>query len=223
MVWIHPEDLPGMTVEVVEAPAVHESIILKLTGFECPRFESCRKKVVDLRLAFERQGGQLLGEPGRVRDLLLGERLEFCVREQHRVNIIRDYHAGCRLIGELLVELEAKLLKERHRALEVLHREVDENLPGHGMSPSIESARTPVSVVTSRWTSMISTMTHCSSCDFSGDHARHLASFGASELHGDDRVQDQPERDQHRWNERPGRVLHRFRAWAWENLQGRTL
>src|SRR5262245_15498270 len=163
MVWIHPEDLPGMTVEVVEAPVVHEAIILKFTGFDCPRSESCLKKVVDLRLAFERQGGQLLGEPGRVRYLLLGEHLEFCVGEQHRVNVIRDDHAGCRVIGELRVELEAELLEERHRAREVLHREVDENLPGHGMSPSIESAWTPVSGVTSRRTSMIQMRTPASS------------------------------------------------------------
>src|SRR5262249_1829413 len=143
MVWIHPEDLPGMTVEVVEAPAVHEPIILKFTGFDCSRFESCLEKVVDLRLAFERQGGQLLGEPGRVRDLLLGESLKFCVCEQHRVNIVRYHHASRRFIGELRVELEAKLLEERHRALEILHREVDENFPDHGTSPSIALVPSP--------------------------------------------------------------------------------
>src|SRR5262245_45532962 len=140
MVRVHPKDLPCMTVEVVKAPAIHEPMVLKFTGFDCTRLESNLDKVVDLRPAFERQGGQLLGEPGRVRDLLLGERLEFCVREQHRVNIVRDDHTGCRVIGELRVELEAKLLEERHRSLEVLHRLVYENLPGHGMSPSIESA-----------------------------------------------------------------------------------
>jgi hypothetical protein len=34
------------------------------------------------------------------------------VREEHRVNVIRNDHAGCRVIGELRVELEAKLLEE---------------------------------------------------------------------------------------------------------------
>src|SRR5262245_8041735 len=120
MVWVHPEDLPCVTVEVVEAPAVHEPMVLKFTGFDCTRLESYLNKVVDPGLAFERQSGQSLGEPSRVCDLFLGERLEFCVREQHRVNIVRDYHAGCRLVGELRVELEAKLFEERHRALEVL-------------------------------------------------------------------------------------------------------
>src|SRR5262249_32409955 len=135
MVRVHPEDLPGMTVEVVEAPAVHEPIVLESTGFDGPRLESCLEKVVDLRPAVARQGGQHLGEPARVHDLVLGERLEFCVREQHRVNIIRDYHASCRIIRELRVELEAKLLEERHRALEVLHWEVYENFRCHGMLP----------------------------------------------------------------------------------------
>ena len=40
-----------------------------------------------------------------------------------------------------------------------------------------------------------------------------------AKLRPDDSVQDQPDRDQHRWNERPRRVLHRFRARAGEQLQ----
>src|SRR5262249_32978807 len=70
---------------------------------------------------------------GRVGDLLVGERLKFRVREQHCVNIVGDHHAGRRFIRELRVELETELLEEGHRALEVLHRQVYENLCIHGM------------------------------------------------------------------------------------------
>src|SRR5262249_2679565 len=66
--------------------------------------------------------------------LLAGERLKFRVREQHCVNIVGDHHAGRRFIRELRVELETELLEEGHRALEVLHRQVYENLRIHGMS-----------------------------------------------------------------------------------------
>src|SRR5262245_3252564 len=139
MVWVHPKYLPDMAIEVVKAPAVHEPMVLNFSGFGCARLESCVDKVVDLRPAFERQCGQYFGDPGRVRNLLLRKRLEFCMSEQHRVDIVRNYHAGCSMICELRVELEAKLLEERHRALQVLHREIYEDFPGHDVFPSIDS------------------------------------------------------------------------------------
>src|SRR5262249_42184365 len=93
-----------------------------------------RDELIDLRLALTRQASQHLRVLGRVGYLLVGERLKFRVREQHCVNIVGDHHAGRRFIRELRVELETELLEEGHRALEVLHRKVYENLCIHWMS-----------------------------------------------------------------------------------------
>src|SRR5262249_3110386 len=61
------------------------------------------------------------------------ERLKFRVREQHCINIVADHQAGRRFIRELRVELRTELLEEGHRTLEVLHRQVYENIRIHGI------------------------------------------------------------------------------------------
>jgi hypothetical protein len=63
------------------------------------------------------------------------ELLELVVRQQHDVDVLADDHAGCGFIGELRIVLKANRLVEGHGLVELLDRQVDEDLRGHGISP----------------------------------------------------------------------------------------
>src|SRR6266849_2118625 len=73
---IHPEDLPVVAVEVVEAPAVHEALILRFSGVLPAGRDGLPDHLVDLGPAVARQRKQSFGLPGRVAQLALGDRLE---------------------------------------------------------------------------------------------------------------------------------------------------
>src|SRR6266850_1908450 len=127
---IHPEDFPVVAVEVVEAPAVHEAVILRFGGVLPAGRDGLPDHLVDFGPATARQREQSFGLPGRVAELALGERLEEGLREKHHVRLFADDHAGRLVVGELGIELEAELREELHRLLQVANGQVDEELPG---------------------------------------------------------------------------------------------
>src|SRR5229473_1837507 len=127
---VHPEDFPVVTVEVVEAPAVHEAVILRFGGVLPAGRDGLPDHLVDLGPAVARQRKQSFGLPGRVAQLALGERLEEGLREKHHVRFLADDHAGRLVVRELRIELEAELREELHRLLQVADGQVDEELPG---------------------------------------------------------------------------------------------
>jgi hypothetical protein len=53
--------------------------------------------------------------------------------QEHDEDGIGDNHAGGRFIGELGIELETELGKERDRVLEAFHWQIDENLSSHDL------------------------------------------------------------------------------------------
>src|SRR5690606_6185456 len=55
--------------------------------------------------------------------------------EQHHEDVVGDHHAGRGLVGELRIEGEAQAAEELDRALEVAHRQIDEDLAGHRLTP----------------------------------------------------------------------------------------
>src|SRR5262249_19654676 len=76
---IHPHHFPMMTIEVVEAPAIHETVVLR--GFCVPTagVDRLLHESVDFSPAFAGQGNQRLGLPRRVAHLARGERFEECL------------------------------------------------------------------------------------------------------------------------------------------------
>jgi hypothetical protein len=79
------------------------------------------QRLVDQRVdgspALGRQAGEHLRRRGRVGDRLAGELRELLVGEQHRIDVVRDDHAGGGVVGELGVERVAEPGEERDRAL----------------------------------------------------------------------------------------------------------
>ena len=70
-----------------------------------------------------------------VAELAVREGLEEGRHQEHEISVLVDDHAGGLLVGELRVEREAEAGEEVHRALEIVDRQVDEELTlggGHG-------------------------------------------------------------------------------------------
>src|SRR5262249_31329531 len=128
---IHPDDLPDMAVEIVKAPSKHESVIHRRPGFDCARTHGRINDFIDLILAFLRQADKHLRRLLGVGNWLAGELLEFLFRQEHRVNILGDHHTGRGCVGELRIERIAKLPKKCLGSIEILDRQVHENLGGH--------------------------------------------------------------------------------------------
>ncbi len=75
-----------------------------------------------------------------IRDLLFRKLLHFIVGQEHGVDVLAYDHAGRSLIRKLRVEREADRFEERHRLVEVLDGEIDEDLVDHfGNLPWVES------------------------------------------------------------------------------------
>jgi hypothetical protein len=74
-----------------------------------------------------------------VDDRLAGELLKFRFRQEHRVNVVRDHHAGGRCIGELRIEGIAKLRKKSLGSIKILDWQVHEDLRGHFYLQSSQS------------------------------------------------------------------------------------
>ena len=128
LLLVHPEDLPGVAVGVLEAAAVHEP---RSSGsFACkPPSERRVGEGVDTLAAGRGEREDRLGL------LRVGSTSSFVVnspnlalRQQHHVGALADDHRGGRLVGEALVEREAERGEERDRAVEILDGEVDEQL-----------------------------------------------------------------------------------------------
>ena len=74
----------------------------------------------------------------RVGDRLRSKHFELGVREQHYIDGVAYDDAGCRFVGELRVFLVPQRLVELHGVLQVLDRQIDENLGGDGVSLCLE-------------------------------------------------------------------------------------
>jgi cell wall assembly regulator SMI1 len=63
------------------------------------------------------------------------ERLEEWLAEKHDMCVTIHDHAGSLVIAQSPIELEPKLPKELHRALQIADRQVDEQTPGLHRNP----------------------------------------------------------------------------------------
>jgi len=122
---IHPHDFPMVAIGVVEAPAVHEPVILWVLGVLSAGGDRLVDHLVDLRAAVARKRKEALRVSVGIADLLLGERLEVRFGEKHHVRLTADDHARCFVVSELWIERETELAEEVHRPLQILHGQVD--------------------------------------------------------------------------------------------------
>jgi len=132
---------PQMAVEVVEAAAVHEAVVRRIVGGRAAGGECRVGELVDGLAAVGRDAQDRLGARPRVGERLAREVLEAGGFEQHHPRLLADDHAGARLVGELLVELEAERREVRGRSLHVGDGDVDEDRAGssgHGGPPGFE-------------------------------------------------------------------------------------
>src|SRR5436309_13691546 len=109
---IHPEDFPMVAVEVVEAPAVHEAVVLRIHGVLSAGGDGLVHYSVHLRPAAAREREERLRVLRRIAELPPRERLEEGLIEQHDVGFFADDHASGLVVGELRVEPEAELRSE---------------------------------------------------------------------------------------------------------------
>src|SRR2546428_6467522 len=135
-------------VEVVEAPAVHEAVILRIGRVLAAGGDGLPHHLVHLRPAAAGEREQTFRVSGGIAQLAPGERLEERLGEKHRVRLLADDHAGRLLVGEPGVELETELREELHRRLHIPDRQVDEELAGiacHAFSPRAPNGLNPTS------------------------------------------------------------------------------
>jgi pimeloyl-ACP methyl ester carboxylesterase len=125
---VHPEHLPMVSVEIVEAPAVHEAMVLGIGSVRTPGGQRLRDHRVHLGAAVHAEREHRVRLAPRIAHRTLAEAGESRVVEQHEVGVLAHEHAGRRRIGELAIEGEAERLEEADRALDVAHRDVDEQL-----------------------------------------------------------------------------------------------
>ena len=119
-----------VAVEVVEAPPVHEAVVLRVHGVLPTSGDGFLHHLVHFGPAIAREREEPLRVLGRVAELLLGERPEEGFAEEHDEGLLADDHAGGLVVGELRVELEAELREEVHRLLQIADGQVDEELSG---------------------------------------------------------------------------------------------
>ena len=101
-----------VAVEVVEAPAVHEAVVLRIHGVLSAGGDGLVHHSVHLRPAAAREREERLRVLRRIAELPPRERLEERLAEQHDVGLLADDHAGGLVVGELRVEPEAELREE---------------------------------------------------------------------------------------------------------------
>ena len=103
-------------------------------------------RLVDLAVARAGEREQDFARAFRVRDRARGKGLEEGLGDEHGVDrVLLDHQARGLVVGEPRVEAEAEAREEFLRALEVLHRQVDEDLPHFSGSlvPAMTIQETP--------------------------------------------------------------------------------
>lgn len=116
-----------MAVEVLEGAFVHEAVVLRLARRATVGGERFFEKRVDLFLALHLECQQHLGRLVRVCYFLFREALQARRRVQHGVDRLRDDEARRVVVREARIEGKAERLEKRHRALEVLAEQINEN------------------------------------------------------------------------------------------------
>ena len=120
-----------MAVQVLEARAVHEAVVLLRHPGLAAGGDGLGVGVFDLGAAAGGEASQHLDALGGVADVALDEVAEARVLEQHGDDVLLDPHGRRVLAAELLVEGEAERAEEAAGRLDVLDRQVHENHP-HG-------------------------------------------------------------------------------------------
>lgn len=123
--WVHPEEIPEMTVEIFKSPTDHHSVIFEVVDLFAASSEcfggdgfyfifcfTCKRK--------NGFGGVLVSDWG------FDESLEFFVDREHHKSFVVDDHACRFIVGEVGVELEPELAEESLGFLEVFDWEIDE-------------------------------------------------------------------------------------------------
>ncbi len=67
--WVHPDDFPDMTIQIIEATAIHKPVIHRLPSFRRARPQCRVDDAVDLILAVHGQAREDFRRLGRVGDL----------------------------------------------------------------------------------------------------------------------------------------------------------
>src|SRR5215470_2644100 len=104
-------------------------MILRVHGVLPARRDRLLHHLIDLGTAGAGEREESLRLPAGVADLPLRERLEEGFGEQHDERLLADDHTGGLLVSEFRVEREPELGEEIDRALQVAHRQIDEDFP----------------------------------------------------------------------------------------------
>lgn len=128
---IHVHQFLDVTVQILIAVAVHESVILRLFEGLTTRGDGLANKVVDLGSVLTREADQHLGLLGRIADSVRRELFELRMRQQHHIDVFADDHAGGSLVRELHIERVAQALEERDRLVEIDDWQIDKDLGCH--------------------------------------------------------------------------------------------
>ena len=111
VIWVHPEHVPQVSIEVFKAPAEHEAQVLGIIEATSSERECFLCESGDLFCRFTRQGKDGFGGVPRG-NLFINETLKLVMFKQHHEDVVTDDHARGLLIGELRVERKSKFAEE---------------------------------------------------------------------------------------------------------------
>jgi hypothetical protein len=121
-----------MTIRILEAAAIHEAVFVLRAGIgHAARSLGVADDIVDLVPAIGGQAEQRLVRGLCISDRLRREMTEFVVGRQHHENGLGKDHAARGVVAELRIPGRADRLVKGGRTLEVGHRQIEENHPGH--------------------------------------------------------------------------------------------
>ena len=127
----HVDEFPLMAIRVGETMLIHESMVDRFSIHRSAMSRSLGYKRVERLAGFAGKAEENLGRLMRVANFPWGELTKFRVREDHDVDVLADHNAGSRFIRPLRLVGIAQPLVESHRARQISHGEIDENLGAH--------------------------------------------------------------------------------------------
>src|SRR3989344_3387947 len=129
---IHIACFPDMPIKILESPAIHPTIILRISVFFSASCYDLLYHLIDFFSAVRRQAQKRFGTLFSIANLSSGNEApkEFLYQQHHKYIFLND-HAGCILVSKLRIELEAELGEERYGFLKVPNGQVYKNLSWH--------------------------------------------------------------------------------------------
>src|SRR5262245_14682149 len=114
-----------MPIEVVETPAVHEALILRIHRVLSPGGDRLANHFVHFGPALARECEEAFAVLRGVAQAASGERLEERLEQEHDVRLVADDHASGIVIAEFRIEVEAQGGEELPGLLQIANWQID--------------------------------------------------------------------------------------------------